>query len=62
MVQLSDRIRACYKKAADCRERAKAVNDEKIKADILEIERSWVRLAMSYEYMQSVAVNVSRST
>jgi hypothetical protein len=54
MLQLGDHIRGCYERAAECTEQAKTEPNEKLKDDLLKMERSWINLARSYEFVQSL--------
>jgi PAS domain S-box-containing protein len=46
---LSDKVRLCYERAADAKERADEMLDPQAKADFLDMERRWLLLARSYE-------------
>jgi len=46
---LSDKVRLCYARAAEARERADEVLDPEAKADFLNMERRWLKLARSFE-------------
>jgi hypothetical protein len=52
--RLGGHIRACYARAAECAEEAKAETNEKHRADLLRIEQSRTTLARSYEFVQSL--------
>jgi len=62
--QLSDKIRQCYKRAAEAKERADATNDPILKAEFLDTERRWLTLARSYGFTESLedftAANLER--
>jgi PAS domain S-box-containing protein len=47
---LSDDIKLCYERAAEAKERADRMRDPQAKADFLNMERHWLRLAHSYEF------------
>jgi PAS domain S-box-containing protein len=47
---LSEEIRLCYERAAEAKERADRMRDPQAKADFLNMERHWLRLASSYEF------------
>jgi PAS domain S-box-containing protein len=47
---LSDKIRLCYERAVEARERADEMLDPEAKADFLNTERRWLQLARSYEF------------
>jgi PleD family two-component response regulator len=47
---LSDKIRLCYERALEARERADEMLDPEAKADFLNTERRWLQLARSYEF------------
>jgi hypothetical protein len=46
---LSDKIRLCYERAAEAKERADEMLDPEAKADFLNMEKRWLLLARSYE-------------
>jgi hypothetical protein len=52
--QFSDRIRLCYERAADAKERADATNEPAIKAEFLAAEKRWLTLARSYGFAESL--------
>lgn len=55
MLQLLDEhIQRCYGRAAECAQEAKTETDEKQKASLLGMEKSWLHLAKSYEFVQSL--------
>jgi len=47
---LSDKIRLCYERAVEARERADELLDPEAKVDFLNTERRWLQLARSYEF------------
>jgi PAS domain S-box-containing protein len=51
---LSDEIKLCYERAAQAKERADRALDPEAKADFLNMERRWLRLAHSYEFGESL--------
>jgi len=52
--KLGDHVAACYERAADCAEKAKATSNEGIKTDFLKMADTWMHLAHSYEFVQSL--------
>jgi hypothetical protein len=52
--KLGDHVRACYERAAECAEQAKTETNEKIRNDLLKMEKTWTHLAKSYEFVQSL--------
>ena len=52
--KLGDHIRAYHERAAECAEQAKTETNEKIRADLLKMEKTWLHLAKSYEFVQSL--------
>jgi PAS domain S-box-containing protein len=46
---LSDKIRLCYERAVEAKERADEMADPEAKADFLNMEKRWLLLARSYE-------------
>jgi hypothetical protein len=52
--KLGGHIAACEKRAADCRRLAVETADPAGKAEHLKFERSWTRLARSYELVESL--------
>ncbi len=51
---LPEHIRACLHEAAECRERAARYDSEEFKQPYLDMERRWMRLAQSYEFMEAL--------
>jgi PAS domain S-box-containing protein len=47
---LSDKVRLCYERAAEAKERADEMLDPEAKADFLNTEKRWLLLARSYEF------------
>jgi len=47
---LSDKIRLCYERAAEAKERADEMLAPEAKADFLNMERRWLLLARSYQF------------
>jgi hypothetical protein len=45
---LSEEVRQCYGHAEECACQARAVRDEKLRADYLRLEQGWLKLARSY--------------
>jgi PAS domain S-box-containing protein len=52
--QLSEKIRLCYERAAEAKERADATNDPVLKVEFLNTERRWLTLARSYGFSDSL--------
>ena len=52
--QLSDRIRECYERAVEAKERADAINDPALKVEFLNVARHWLVLARSYGFSDSL--------
>lgn len=53
---LSEEMRRCYEEAEVCARAAAALTDEKLRADYLRLEQSWLRLARSYELRQRLTL------
>ena len=51
---LSEHVRECLKHAEDCARQADAQTCPKRKADFLDLERRWLRLARSYEFTEQL--------
>jgi hypothetical protein len=51
---LPDHIRACHQSAAVCHEQANEAADERSKAEYLRMESSWMQLARSYAFVDSL--------
>jgi PAS domain S-box-containing protein len=51
---LSDRVRLCYERAAEAKQRAEETTDLTSKTDFLKIEQRWLLLARSYQFGESV--------
>jgi hypothetical protein len=52
--KLNEHIAACYDRAADCRRRAGQATDAATKSELLDLERSWTRLAQGYEFVETL--------
>jgi len=52
--QVSHRIRLCYERAADAKERAESTNEPAIRAEFLAAEKRWLTLARSYEFSENL--------
>jgi hypothetical protein len=49
MLNMSKEIRKCYAPAENCACKAKEATTEEARADLLQLERNWLKLAHSYE-------------
>jgi hypothetical protein len=49
--KLGDHVQACDERATACAEEAKATINENLRADVLRMEASWMKLARSYEFV-----------
>jgi hypothetical protein len=47
-------IRECHVRAAQCSERAKIQRDNWLKDELLRMEETWLQLAESYQFAQSL--------
>jgi PAS domain S-box-containing protein len=54
LTHFSDKIRLCYERAAEAKERADATNDPAFKAEFLDTEKRWLILARSYGFTESL--------
>jgi hypothetical protein len=52
--QLGQHISAAHQHARECRERARATYDEAQKAELAELEKSWLELAKNFENLKSM--------
>lgn len=52
--QLAENIRECLAHAAKARERADSEADPQWKADLLDLERRWLFLADSYQFVEQL--------
>jgi hypothetical protein len=52
--KLRDHIQDCYERAAECAEQAGEASDGIRKSDFINMERSWIHLARSCEYMEEL--------
>jgi PAS domain S-box-containing protein len=60
--KLSDQIRACHERAVEARRKAEeATPDSRLKADYLEIEKTWLILARSYAFTESLTAFIAGS-
>lgn len=58
---LSEEIQLCYREAEECARRAGAAPTEALRADYLRGEQSWLRLALSYEFQQRLALFINEN-
>jgi hypothetical protein len=49
---LSEQVRECLQRAANCARDAAAQTDAKMKQDFLDLERRWLSLARSYQFSE----------
>jgi hypothetical protein len=61
LLQVADNIRQCLDHAADSRERARTERDPGRKAELLEMEARWLRLAESYRVVEQLERYNSRT-
>jgi hypothetical protein len=52
--KLRPHIAACLERAADCRRRALEAEDPARQQELLDFERTWLHLARSYEFVESL--------
>jgi hypothetical protein len=52
--KLSDHISACLQRAEECKEAAASETDERMKSQLLDMERQWRQVAKSYEFIESL--------
>jgi hypothetical protein len=52
--KLGDHIRDCYERAAEAAEQAKNAPTEQTRAALLHMEKTWIHLAGSYEFVRSL--------
>jgi PAS domain S-box-containing protein len=52
--RFSDKIRLCYERAAEAKERADATDDPALKTEFLNAERRWLTLARSHGFAESL--------
>ena len=52
---LSEQVRDCLRRAEDCAERAKREPNPSFKCDLLEMERRWLKLARSYQFLEQLS-------
>jgi len=52
--RLSQHITACHDRAEECRRRAEAAAVASIKTEFLDLETSWLQLANSYEFVETL--------
>jgi PAS domain S-box-containing protein len=56
--KLSGQVRACHERAAEAKQKAGAAKDPALKASFLEIEKSWLVLARSHAFGESLGENL----
>jgi hypothetical protein len=54
VVDLSEKIRECYRHAEDCERQAVAQTDPALRKDFLDTAARWVKLAQSYEFEEQL--------
>ena len=52
LLKLTSDIAECYRRAAECRERAESAPSESAKRAFLDLEQRWLSLAHSYEFAE----------
>jgi hypothetical protein len=52
--RLGDHIKACRERASECNALAQSHTDEIQKAHYLEMEKHWLHIARSYEFVESL--------
>jgi len=52
--RLGDHVSACLQRADQCKEAAALETDERVKTQLLEMERQWRHVAKSYEFIESL--------
>ena len=52
--QLGDRIKTCQERAEQCREAAASEIDERVRQQLLDLERQWQQVAESYRFIESL--------
>ncbi len=58
---LSREVRACYQRAEVCARRAQTAFDEKARQDFRALEKSWLKLAHSYEFAEQILAFTNKS-
>jgi hypothetical protein len=53
---LSEEVRQCYEHAEQCAGRARATQDEELRADYLRLAQGWLKLAQSYGLRQRLVL------
>ena len=54
LLRLAENIRQCLDHAAEAAERARSQQNPERKAELLELERAWLRLAESYRFVEQL--------
>ena len=52
--RLGDHISACLQRADQCKEAAALETNERVKTQLLEMERQWRHVAKSYEFIEGL--------
>jgi hypothetical protein len=52
--QLGDRITASLERAEQCREAAASEIDERVRQQLLDLEKQWQQVVESYQFMESL--------
>jgi hypothetical protein len=56
---LSEVVAGCYRRAAECRERAERSVTGEDRAFYLEREESWLKLALSYQFSERLSLKIN---
>jgi hypothetical protein len=52
--RLGDHISACLQRGDQCKEAAAQESDERVRSQLLDLERQWRHVAKSYEFIESL--------
>lgn len=58
---LSREVRECYQRAEVCAHRAQTAFDEETRQDFRALEKSWLKLAHSYEFAEQILAFTNKS-
>jgi hypothetical protein len=59
LYNLSEEVRQCYEHAETCADRARATQDEELRADYLRLAHGWLKLAQSYGLRQRLTLFIN---
>jgi hypothetical protein len=62
LYNLSEEVRQCYEHAEQCASRARAAQDEELRADYLRLAQGWLKLGQSYGLRHRLTLFINEAT